>query len=55
MAAEVGEAEVVADEGGGGERGGPGEGEATAAEHRPGRHAREYVLDELVGDMARRR
>jgi hypothetical protein len=39
---------VAVDEGAGGERGGPGAGEAAAALRRLGRHPREDVRDQLV-------
>ena len=41
---------MAVDEGAGGERGSPGAGEAAAALHRLGRHPREDVLDQLVGE-----
>jgi hypothetical protein len=42
---------VLVDEGVRGEQGGPGSGKAAAPEHRLGRHARQDILDELVGDV----
>ena len=43
-------AAVAVDEDVGGERGGPGAGEAAAPEGRPGRKPREDVLDDVVGE-----